>query len=404
MVAVMFLDVDRFKLVNDTLGHTGGDVLLKAVSHELSGVLREGDTVARVGGDEFTLLLPAINGEADAVVIAERILETIKRPRLVDGQEFSVTTSIGITIFPQDGADVHTLLRNADTAMYRAKERGRDNFQLYTPAMNASVMQRLALENDLRHAVERGELLLHYQPVADVPSGQIVGAEALLRWDHPQRGRLDPDSFIPLAEETGLIVPVGEWVLRAACRQAKVWQDAGYSPIRLSVNLSARQLHHKDLTDLVTSVLRGSGLAPEWLRLEITEGDVMSNVEFIISVLHRLRDMGVSISVDDFGTGYSSLSYLKRFPIDSVKIDRSFVRDLATDPSDAAIVTTVIAMARNLNLRVVAEGVETAEQLDFLRRRDCDEYQGYLISPPVPAHEFEGLLTLPQKVTRLRHG
>jgi diguanylate cyclase (GGDEF)-like protein/PAS domain S-box-containing protein len=405
MVAVMFLDVDRFKLVNDTLGHTGGDTLLRAVAEELSGVIREGDTVARVGGDEFTLLLPAMSDETDALAVAERILETFKRPRFVDGQEFSVTTSIGITIFPQDGSDVDTLLRNADTAMYRAKERGRDNFQLYTPAMNAAVIQRLALENDLRHAVERGELFLRYQPVSDVSSGQIVGAEALLRWEHPQRGTLDPDSFIPLAEETGLIVPVGEWVLREACLQAKTWHDAGL-PIRIGVNLSVRQLHHKDLIRLVTSVLDESGVAPEMLQLEITEGDVMSNVEFIIGVLHGLRAMGVGISVDDFGTGYSSLSYLKRFPIDSVKIDRSFVRDLATDPSDAAIVTTVIAMARNLSLRVVAEGVETNEQLEFLRLRNCDEYQGYLISRPVPAHAFARLLSAGQsrraKVTRLR--
>jgi EAL domain-containing protein (putative c-di-GMP-specific phosphodiesterase class I) len=266
-------------------------------------------------------------------------------------------------------------------------------------------MQRLSLENDLRHAAERGELFLHYQPVADVASGQIVGAEALLRWDHPQRGRLEPDSFIPLAEETGLIVPVGEWVLREACLEAKTWQDAGYLPIHIGVNLSARQLNHKGLVNLVTRVLDESGISPEWLQLEITEGDVMSNVEFIIGVLHRLRGMGVGISVDDFGTGYSSLSYLKRFPIDSVKIDRSFVRDLATDASDAAIVTTIIAMARNLNLRVVAEGVETEEQLEFLRRRGCDEFQGYLVSRPVPAQAFTRLMTSVQerqaKVTRL---
>jgi diguanylate cyclase (GGDEF)-like protein/PAS domain S-box-containing protein len=406
MVAVMFLDVDRFKIVNDTLGHSGGDVLLRDIAAELTGVIRDGDTVARVGGDEFTLLLPAVNDESDAVAVAERILDTLKQPRFVEGQEFSVTTSIGITVFPQDGTDVHTLLRNADTAMYRAKERGRDNFQLYTPAMNAAVIQRLALENDLRHAVERAELFLHYQPVADVSTGQIVAAEALLRWEHPQRGTLDPDSFIPLAEETGLIVPLGEWVLREACLQARTWQDAGYTPIRLGVNLSARQLHHKDLINLVTSALEESGISPEWLQLEITEGDVMSNVEFIVAVLHKLRSMGVGISVDDFGTGYSSLSYLKRFPIDSVKIDRSFVRDLASDPSDAAIVTTVIAMARNLNLRVVAEGVETTEQLEFLRRRACDEYQGYLISRPLPAHQFARLIAPAQpgraRVTRLR--
>jgi diguanylate cyclase (GGDEF)-like protein/PAS domain S-box-containing protein len=407
MLAVMFLDIDRFKLVNDTLGHTGGDRLLKGVAGELSTVLRDGDTVARVGGDEFTLLLPAISGEGDAVAVAERILGLLKQPRRVDGQEFSVTTSIGITIYPQDGADVEALLRNADTAMYRAKERGRDNYQLYTPAMNTTVIQRLALENDLRHAIERGELLLHYQPMSDVASGGIIGAEALLRWEHPQRGLMVPDSFIPLAEETGLIVPIGEWVLGEACRQNRAWQDAGYPALRTGVNVSARQLHNKDLIRQVAAALEESGIAPDRLQLEITEGDVMSNVEFIIAVLLGIRRMGVGIALDDFGTGYSSLSYLKRFPIDSLKIDRSFVSDLATDASDAAIVTTVIGMARNLNLRVVAEGVETEEQLEFLRRHDCDEFQGYLTSRPVDAAAFARLLRRDParaKITRLRTG
>ncbi len=391
MLAVMFLDLDRFKLVNDTLGHGGGDKLLKSVAGELSGIIREGDTVARVGGDEFTLLLLGITRQEDAGEVADRILEILRRPRLIDGQEFSVTTSIGVTMYPVDGADSESLLRNADTAMYRAKERGRDNCQFYTPAMNAGILRRLALENDLRHALDRDEFRVQYQPIADTATGQIVGAEALLRWHHPERGVISPDEFIPFAEETGLIVPIGEWVLREACFQNRAWQEAGYPAIRVTVNLSARQLQQENLARIVADLLDESGLLPQHLQLEITEGAVMKNVEFIIATLHELRSMGVGISVDDFGTGYSSLSYLKRFPIDSVKIDRSFVRDLANDPSDAAIVTTVIAMARSLNLKVIAEGVETEEQLEFLRRRGCDEIQGYLISRPVSPAAFVAL-------------
>jgi diguanylate cyclase (GGDEF)-like protein/PAS domain S-box-containing protein len=406
-LAVMFLDIDRFKLVNDTLGHTGGDRLLKAVAEDLSAVVREGDTVARVGGDEFTILLPSINEEGDALAAAERILEAMKRPRQLDGQEFTVTTSIGLTLSPQDGVDAETLLRNADTAMYRAKESGRDNYQSFTPAMNAAVIQRLSLETDLRHALERDELIVYYQPISDVATGEICGAEALIRWNHPTRGIIDPGEFIPLAEETGLIIPVGEFVLREACQQVRKWHDAGHTAMRVSVNLSARQLQHKSIVHAVHDAYLASGIPAEALQLEITEGDVMTNVEFIIAVLHGIRRLGVGIAVDDFGTGYSSLSYLKRFPIDSVKIDRSFVRDLGTDPNDAAIVTTVIAMARNLNLRVIAEGVETLEQLEFLRHRGCDEFQGYYTSRPVDSRAFDRLLKpkAPRaKITRLRTG
>ena len=407
-LAVMFLDIDRFKLVNDTLGHSGGDRLLKAVAEDLGTVVRDGDTVARVGGDEFTILLPSVADESDAMAAAERILEVLQRQRVIDGQEFMVTTSIGVTIAPQDGNDVETLLRNADTAMYRAKDRGRDNYQMYTPSMNAAVIQRLSLETDLRHALERDELIVYYQPMSDVATGEIVGAEALLRWNHPQRGLLNPDDFIPLAEETGLIVPIGEWVLRQACLQMRKWRDAGHERMRVSVNLSARQVQHKSVVNAVRDACSAAGIPPSFLQVEITEGDVMTNVEFIIGVLHGIRRLGVGIAVDDFGTGYSSLSYLKRFPIDSVKIDRSFVRDLATDPSDAAIVTTVIAMARNLNLRVIAEGVETQEQLEFLKHRGCDEFQGFLTSRPVDRAAFEKLLpkadTRQARITRLRTG
>ena len=406
MLAVMFLDLDRFKVVNDTLGHSGGDKLLKGVADDLQAILREGDTVARVGGDEFTFLLPGIANQEDAIDIAQRILDILRVPRLIDGQEFAITTSIGITVYPQDGADTDTLLRNADTAMYRAKERGRNNFQLYTPAMNAGVFERLSLENDLRHALERDELRVYYQPIAETQTGRIVAIEALLRWQHPERGIVNPDEFIPFAEETGLIVPIGEWVLREAMFQNRAWQDAGHRPMRVTVNLSARQLQQEDMVSIVARLLRETGLAPEHLQLEITESAVMKNVELIIAMLHQIRRMGVGVSLDDFGTGYSSLSYLKRFPIDSVKIDRSFVRDIATDPSDAAIVTTVIAMARNLNLKVIAEGVETPEQLEFLQKRGCDEYQGYLISRPVEPAKIAGLLEPARrtraKITRLK--
>ncbi len=406
MLAVMFLDLDRFKTVNDTLGHSGGDKLLKGVAEDLKTIIREGDTVARVGGDEFTLLLPGIESQEDATEVAQRILDVLRGGRLVDGQEFSVSTSIGITLYPQDGADTDTLLRNADTAMYRAKESGRDHYQLYTPAMNAGVLQRLSLESDLRHALERNELRVYYQPISATATGRIVATEALVRWEHPQRGIVVPDEFIPFAEETGLIVPIGEWVLGEAMRQNQAWQEAGYCGLRVGVNMSARQLQQDDLASTLSRLLRETGLAPELLQLEITEGAVMKNVDPIIAMLQQVRRMGISISLDDFGTGYSSLSYLKRFPIDSVKIDRSFVRDIATDPNDAAIVTTVITMARSLNLQVIAEGVETAEQLEFLRRRGCDQFQGYLVSPPAPADVITRLLEPARrtraKITRLR--
>ena len=291
----------------------------------------------------------------------------------------------------------YSLIRNADTAMYRAKERGRDNFQVFTPAMEATLLEVLALENDLNHALEREELVVHYQPVMDIKSGRIVGGEALLRWQHPERGLVGPDEFIPLAEETGLIVPIGEWVLRKACAQAKEWQEAGLGAMRVAVNLSARQVEHPGLVQLVAEVLKETRLPPQCLHLELTEGAVMRQVESVISTLAELQALGIGISVDDFGTGYSSLGYLKRFPIDTIKIDRSFVRDVTTDQNDAAIVTTVIAMARSLNLRVIAEGVETEAQLAFLRENDCHEFQGFLLSRAVSPAEFEAL-------TRQRQG
>ncbi len=407
-VAVMFLDIDRFKLVNDTVGHTGGDQLLQEVARELSETIREGDTVARVGGDEFTFLLPGIERAEDATVAAERILRRVRQPRTVAGQEFRMTTSIGITVFPRDGNNAEVLMRNADTAMYRAKERGRDNYQMFTLAMKASLQEMLALENDLSHALERDELRVFYQPVMEIASGRIVGGEALLRWQHPQRGLVVPDEFIPLAEETGLIGPIGEWTLRMACKQAQAWRDSQLGPSRISVNVSARQVEQPGLVRAVASALAEAGLPPHCLHLELTEGAVMRQLESVSFTLAELREMGVGISVDDFGTGYSSLGYLKRFPIDTIKIDRSFVRDVTTDQNDAAIVTTVIAMARGLNLRVIAEGVEIEAQLAFLRENECDEFQGFLLSPPVSPPEFEALVRqreAPQaKVLRLKSG
>jgi EAL domain-containing protein (putative c-di-GMP-specific phosphodiesterase class I) len=308
---------------------------------------------------------------------------------MIDGQEFRTTGSIGITTFPADGSDAATLLRNADTAMYRAKDKGRDNYQLYTRSMNEWIVERLSFENDLRHAIERDQLKVFYQPILDTETGVLTGAEALLRWRHPDRGIVPPDSFIPLSEESGLIIEMGIWVLRQACEQLRRWQESGHHLARVAVNLSARQLQQEDLVARVTEIIEESGVSPHQIQLEITEGAVHRDEDRIIGTLNALQEMGIGIALDDFGTGYSSLTYLKRFPIDTVKIDRSFVRDLERDASDAAIVSTVVAMAENLHLKVIAEGVETQAQLAFLRERHCDEFQGYLASPAVPPEEFE---------------
>ncbi len=391
-LAVMFLDLDSFKVVNDTLGHGAGDKLLQCVGRDLASMVRDGDTVARVGGDEFTLLLAGIEGPDDAIDVAKRILECLRQSRVINGTEFRTTGSVGITTYPADGDDGETLLRNADTAMYRAKERGRDRYQLYTAAMNVTMMERLAVEQDLRHALVRNELRLFYQPIVSVETGLVTGAEALIRWRHPERGLVLPDDFIPLAEETGLILEIGEWVLREACRQIVDWRKQGLGVELVAVNLSARQLQQEDLVARVGGIIRESGVLPSLIQLEITEGAVLKNVDYAITMLQQLGEMGFEIALDDFGTGYSSLTYLKRFPIDGVKIDRSFVRDLEHDASDATIVSTVIAMADNLHLNVIAEGVETEQQLEFLRQRGCSEYQGYLFSRPVPPEEFAALL------------
>jgi diguanylate cyclase (GGDEF)-like protein len=391
-LAVFFLDLDRFKDINDSLGHSMGDSLLKAVAERIRTCVREGDTVARFGGDEYTLLIPRIEHIEDAAKIAEKIIETLKIPFVINGQELFVTTSIGISIFPHDGVDPETLVRNADTAMYRAKEQGRDNYQLYAPEMNARALERLALENMLRRALKQNELTVHYQPLIDVGSGAIAGVEALVRWQHPERGLLLPAYFISTAELSGLILPIGDWVLRTACRQVQAWNQRLGLDLTVSVNLSARQFSQPDLVAQVRNALQETGLEPELLELEITESNAMQNAENTIRTLRELKAAGVRISMDDFGTGYSSLNYLKRFPIDTLKLDQSFVRDSTTHASDAAIISAVIIMAHSLELKVVAEGVETKEQLDFLRHRDCDTIQGFYFSAPLAAEELEPYL------------
>jgi diguanylate cyclase (GGDEF)-like protein/PAS domain S-box-containing protein len=397
-LGVLFLDVDGFKLVNDTLGHTAGDKLLQSIASDISALVRDCDTVARVGGDEFTVLIPNIDQPEDVTDVAGRILECLRQPRTIAGQEFRATASIGITTFPHDGDDGETLLRNADTAMYRAKDNGRNSFQLYTASMNQRVTERLSFEQNLRQALSRDEMRVVYQPIVDVSSGRVVAAEALVRWIHPTRGVIPPDDFIPLAEETGIILDIGEFVLHEACRQAVEWQEQGLELNRVAVNLSARQLQQEDLVSRISDIIEETGVEPKRIQLEITEGAVLRNVDYAISMLRELRDKGLGIALDDFGTGYSSLTYLKRFPVDAVKIDRTFVRDLDHDAHDATIVSTVIGMAQNLGLRVIAEGVETPQQLEFLRARRCAEYQGYLFSKPVPPDEFPALVlpTIPQ--------
>jgi diguanylate cyclase (GGDEF)-like protein len=400
-VAVVFLDVDRFKMINDTMGHAAGDEVLKQIAAELSNLVRDGDTVARVGGDEFTLLLTDVAGQ-DVAAIAGRILDTIRKPRVINQQELHVTTSVGIAMFPQDGDDVETLLRHADTAMYRAKAQGRDCFQTYTPAMSDEIVRRVSTESDLRRALEREEFAVYYQPQLDGETWRITGAEALIRWHHPSRGLILPGDFISVAEDTGLIIPIGEWVLRAACRDARGWLDSGLPPITVTVNLSARQFQQASLVDRIAGILRETGLDARHLELEITEGTTIHDPVFAAKVIEELRSMGVRLSIDDFGTGYSSLSYLKRFKIDRLKIDRSFIDELTTDTNNAAIATAVIAMAHSLGLGVVAEGVETQEQLDFLVQHDCDSFQGYLVGRPEPEPRLRDLLADQRHLVGLR--
>ena len=381
-LAVLFLDIDRFKVVNDTLGHSVGDRLLRDVAERLSRYVRKGDTLARLGGDEFTVLLETVPHAEDAVKVARKLREVLKEPFLLDGRELYVTTSTGISVYPEDGADVESLLKSSDIAMYRAKQQGGDSFHLFQAEMNARAEERLNLESSLRKALALGQFALQYQPMVETATRRVVGCEALLRWRHPERGLLLPGEFIELAELTGVILEVGPWVLREACREATAWKADG-PPLSVAVNLSARQFLDQSLVQQVESVLAETGLAPERLELEITESLAMQNAEITAATLQKLRSLGVRLSIDDFGTGYSSLSYLKRFPIDTLKVDRSFVRDIERAPGDATIAATIVAMARILGLRVVAEGVEEEAQLEVLKRLDCDFAQGYLFGAPL---------------------
>jgi diguanylate cyclase (GGDEF)-like protein/PAS domain S-box-containing protein len=392
------IDLDNFKLINDGLGHGVGDRLLKIAAERIAGCVEAGDTVARLGGDEFVLLVADQEQEEGAYRAVQRVMTAISQPLVIDQREFKITCSIGIANFPRDGEDADTLLRNADTAMYRAKDLGRNNFQLYSSEMNADLGERLLLETDLWNAVERNELVLHYQPKVELKTGRIIGMEALVRWRHPSKGMIPPGKFIPVAEASSLITDIGHWVIHEACASNKAWQDANLRSVPIAVNISARQLHDKDLVETVRTALQTTRLRPELLEIELTESAVMMHADDAINTMARLRGMDVRISLDDFGTGYSSLSYLKRLPVTGLKIDQSFVRDLAFDPDDAAIVRAIVAVAHELMLDVTAEGVETAEQAEFLKEHGCREAQGYYFARPVPAEEMRKLLergTLP---------
>lgn len=392
LLALLFLDLDRFKVINDSYGHTIGDMLLKAVAARLVETLREGDTVARQGGDEFIILLVGVRDVQEIISAVTKIIHAFTTPFAVDCHLLHMTASIGVTVFPHDGEDMPTLLCNADTAMYRAKENNGNTFQFYSREMSERATERAEMENALRTAIAREEFELFYQPKVELCSGKVIGAEALIRWNHPEMGLMMPQRFIPLAEEVGLIVQIGDWVLRTAHAQNKAWKNSGLPPLKIAVNLSVRQFMQEGLVEAVAQVLRDTGLDGSYLELELTESMVMHNAEHFIVKLNRLKALGIELSIDDFGTGYSSLSYLKRFPLDRLKIDQSFIRDSATHAMDAAITRSVIDLGHRLNFKVIAEGVETSEQLAFLRANRCDEIQGYYFSKPVPAAEFAALL------------
>ncbi|MGB0030072.1 MAG: EAL domain-containing protein, partial [Candidatus Sulfotelmatobacter sp.] len=382
-VALLFLDLDRFKDTNDSLGHSLGDLLLQNVAERLKRCAREQDTVARLGGDEFLIVLTNVKEIADASVAAERFMQAMTAEFVVQGHSLSINCSVGISMFPEHGTDGEILIKNADAAMYSAKESGRNNFRFFTEDMNAQGVERLTLGNGLRLALDKKELFLVYQPQVDIVSGKIIGLEALLRWQHPTLGLVPPDKFIRIAENCGLIVPIGEWVVRTACRQARKWQDEGLPAVSIAINVSAVQFRQEDFCELIRRVLHETGLAPQYLELELTEGLLLANADVTFSVLQELKAMGLTLAIDDFGTGYSNFNYLRQFRVSKLKIDRSFIRDVAVNPDDAAITTAIISMAKSLNLKVIAEGVEDEAQMSFLRAHQCDEIQGYYFSKPL---------------------
>ncbi len=401
LVAVMFLDFDCFKTINDSFGHAVGDALLKTIAERLTRNIRESDTAARLGGDEFILICSDIRQPQDAAQIAQLVLEAVAKPYMLEGHEVHISASIGITLYPLDDSlgdgdknknDIQALLKNADIAMYKAKKQGKNTYQFYTAEMNVATLERRLLGDDLRKALENQEFILHYQPRMLCADNTVTGMEALIRWRHPTLGIISPEKFIPLAEETGLILPIGEWVLRTACTQNKTWIDAGMAPLRVAVNLSAQQFKHPNLLGVVGNILCDTGLPPNYLELELTESLAMEDVQKSVITLNALGMMGISVAIDDFGTGYSSLAYLNRFPVDFLKIDKSFVHDLGSSHDNEVIAKTVIAMAHNLQLQVVGEGVETRARLDFLRQHGCEEMQGYFLSLPLPADKFSAFI------------
>ena len=393
IAAVVLINLDNFKLINDTLGHSAGDAVLRSIARRLEKDLRASDTLARLGGDTFVIVLNDQAGEDSVSVQMKRVLDMLAQPFTIASQDVFITASMGVALFPQDARDAESLVKSAELAMYRGREEGRGGFRLFTAEMNARVTERLSLESKLRRALEREELTLHYQAQVDLRTNRVCAAEALIRWNEPELGTVSPARFIPLAEETGLIIPIGEWALKTACRQNRAWRTAGLPPIVVAVNVSAPQFHDPALIGVVQRILDETGIAHDGLELEVTESVMLHGAERTIETLQALKAMGIQLSIDDFGTGYSSLGYLKRFPVDRLKIDQSFVRDIATNPDDAAIVQAVISLGHAMQLRVIAEGVESVEQLEFLRRQQCDETQGYLFSKPLPAEEFARLLS-----------
>jgi diguanylate cyclase (GGDEF)-like protein/PAS domain S-box-containing protein len=391
-VGVLFLDLDGFKHINDSLGHPFGDKLLQSIAKRLVDCVRASDTVSRQGGDEFVVLLSEMEQSEDAAITARRMLQTVAEAHPIDQHDLHITTSIGVSVYPDDGMDAETLIKNADTAMYQAKENGRQSYQFFEPAMNVRAVERQSIEENLRRAIQGHEFSLHYQPKISLRTGEITGAEALLRWTHPARGLISPAQFIPVAEDSGLILPIGNWVLREACKQARTWMDAGLPLTSVAVNISAMEFRDENFLEGVFAILTETRLDAKFLELELTESVLMKRAETTESILRELRASGIHLAVDDFGTGYSSLSYLRKFPIDTLKIDQSFVHQISSTPDDTAIVTAIISMGRSLKLRVVAEGVETAEELAFLQAHHCDEAQGYYFSRPVPAEQFAKLL------------